>query len=589
MLSIYLAVHRLQFLEPEISGMATGTLEDHLVMDVADRQQIGAFFTYGAHSKAQAAELERGVLKLDPHPAWQGDLGRWDADPYKDRNWRFQRNSLRWVMPLIHASNRGSESARLLWQELALGWITSHQVPARRSSEVWYDMAVGLRAIVFSLGVRAIDSENLDMYVEELRRHQKWLMDEKNLSKQNHALHQHQGLFVLSALLADDEGQTIAISRMSELFFEAFDEEGLNDEGSSHYQKLNIGWWKQAWSRVSAESLQVPEGVKPRIKKAGEVLAHMTSPTGAVLQIGDGAEMRMGKGFDQHTDWSVSEGREGRRPAEDSRVLAGGFFFSRTGWDRRSSYYATRFGNIESQGHAHCDQAAVWYSARGIDWLVDSGFWSYERNDSRVDYLKGASAHNVSSLPGYPFDGSGDVTLDRHVVTPTYHDLILRDYRYQGVNLRRRIVFARPLELLAVIDTVSGIKQGEVLQQDWHLTDNVKVLAVNDGYKLSKQDEEIYMLWPTSSTKNDLIIASDGSLDAWLFPKWKTKIASTAIRSVTNGAPATAICLICPRSIEIESLKETRLGQFSLFLEQRSELWNLSVGDKVSLHKRRDK
>src|SRR5690625_1685621 len=214
-----------------------------------------------------------GTLHLPPHEPWvDARLNDWNADPFGDRNWRFQRHTLRWLMPLVYQAEAGESECATAWLNIVRSWSEANPVPAHHN-EAWLDMAVGTRAISLTLGARIVPSSEYRWYVSLLEEHLNWLSNPNNLGRGNHALHMHQGLLVVASILKDHDGQNVAIERMVDQFVQSFDHEGMNDEESFGYHQLNMTWWTEAWQRAKLEAQPIPRDVEDRLTLASDVLA----------------------------------------------------------------------------------------------------------------------------------------------------------------------------------------------------------------------------------------------------------------------------------------------------------------------------
>src|SRR5699024_1032788 len=93
-----------------------------LDVGVSERQALGASYEKPKKIKELADNYWSGKLILPPQPVWQGDPTDWTADPFNDRNWRFQHHTLRWLNPLRWLALEGDERARSEWLRVAQSW-----------------------------------------------------------------------------------------------------------------------------------------------------------------------------------------------------------------------------------------------------------------------------------------------------------------------------------------------------------------------------------------------------------------------------------------------------------------------------------
>src|SRR5690606_1431378 len=86
----------------------------------------------------------------------------WAADPYNDRNWRFQLNAWRMTDPILNEYFK-TKSPDLLKEALAFvdDWYRFHFIAKIRNPYACYDMAAGIRALRLAF---LIDAANDDLF-----------------------------------------------------------------------------------------------------------------------------------------------------------------------------------------------------------------------------------------------------------------------------------------------------------------------------------------------------------------------------------------------------------------------------------------
>lgn len=518
-------------------GKEVGVVVHRLNLETADRQTIGASYARPDNAEVLTKLVLRGTLRLPPQPDWTGDVTDWMADPLADRNWQFQHHTLRWLNPLRWCALEGDEEAKSEWLRVAKSWLDNN-IPAGRAKRnfAWKDMADGNRAIQLSLGARLVTGSDLDWYVEGLRYHRDWLMDEAHIVQKNHGMHQHAGLLVVAAVLRDNEGLTVAHERMVRQFETTFDHQGGNDEGSTKYHVLNMQWWDQTWERARLEGLAVPDSVDARRSAADMAAAHFTQPDGYMPQIGDSARTRMPLGLGPAVDFVVSGGELGSRPPETVKILDRGYITSRSGWGQtrpmaQESHMILRYGP-DLRAHEHQDRGSVHIYARGRAWLVDSGFYSYQTNDPIRRYLASRQAHNLAVLNDLPHDDSVSVDLIRTNVTADFHDFEVEDRGYPRSGLRRRVTYLTEPDCWIVWDTADTPERTSMTQR-WHLDLGVAARRDDRGFQLYDRDRSMTMAWLGQLPRLRRTTAIEGDMQGWIGTRWKTLKPSTLLTAET--------------------------------------------------------
>ena len=560
-----------------------------LDLDVAARQAFGVTYDRPKNLQELVGLVKAGTLRMPPQPDWSGNILDWNSDPFGDRNWQFQFHTLRWINPLRWAALEGDPEAKKLWKAVVKSWFESN-VPASRATApfAWKDMADGNRALQMALGAPLIDKEDT-WYWDSLQAHVDWLMDDKNIVRGNHALHQNAGLIVAGAVLGNEDALTTAQERLSKQFLLAFDAQGTNEEGSTAYHAHNLSWWTQIWHRLELEGVQPPEDVRGTLENAVDVLAHLSQPDGYLPRIGDSGLMRVRRDLGASTDFLESSGETGTPPPGRSVNLERGYLISRSGWGETrplslESHSILRYG-APPHSHAHNDRGSLHVYAVGRPWLVDSGFHSYQRKDPVVDYLYSRDAHNVASLRGLKHDKRADVRLTRANITDLYDDFIVQDDGFHGRLLQRRTIYLREPDVWLIWDTVSGASS-EDLQQFWHIDSGVRVYRRDRGFELRGGLSSVVLTWLGAQPSLKLAKADKTSLVGWIATRWKTLVPGSIAIATTKASNARGLTLL----ISPASAPENQIGvvgsyittsdMLDLKLAGRGQQWHIRVNEE---------
>ena len=224
---------------------------------VSARQNFGSTF----HAPT-VKKLLAGKLTMTPHPEWSlPETIDWAADPFDNVNWQNQYHMLHWLDPLRRAAAQGDDAAYEMWIRYTRDWVQSNPRSAPAHKWVWRDMVEGIRVIQFCLAaplVRDRSPEDLVWLEETIRDHADFMSDPENLGKANHAMHQHEALFVCGRILGDKNYTELAITRFDNLLSEEYDEQGVNGEGAVAYHYNNYLWYERALKRFDAEGVPRP-------------------------------------------------------------------------------------------------------------------------------------------------------------------------------------------------------------------------------------------------------------------------------------------------------------------------------------------
>nr|WP_275436513.1 heparinase II/III family protein [Helcobacillus sp. ACRRO] len=495
-------------------------------------------------------QLLAGRLQMRPHPAW--DLPAeptWHEDPFNDRNWTFQYHMLRWLEPLWRAAGDGDQAALEMWLTWVKNWAEANPVGASPTEWGWRDMSDGLRARQLCLAVPAIAEhapQELPWLEGLIATHAAWLADPENLGSANHALHQHDALFLTGVVLDDERYRSIAAERMSTLLEAEYDEEGVNAEGAIAYHVNNYSWWQSALRRFDRAGLPRPSGAERHLS-APEEIAHATRPDGTLVTIGDTDIQAARRTGDAPTDYVASAGAKGEPPADLMRAYRAGYVFGRSGWGSEErpfadhTFYSARFGPAR-RVHGHADGTSLTFSADGQNWLVDPGKFQYNSNAARDHFIARAS-HSLVLIDGEEPSQDAVVSLVRATTSASHDELVIADPSYEGVKLERRVVFSRLSESLVVVDRVVAEQEVTAVQR-WQMGHTVTAEAADGGsVHLRSADRTACLLW-SSGAHPQITLAQEDPFDGWVSVGWRQKEPAPAVTERRTGRDITFITAV---------------------------------------------
>jgi hypothetical protein len=416
-------------------------------------------------------QLLDGMLTLPPHSAQKiGPEFSWSADPLNDANWRFQYHTLLWLDNLREYSVESkSKSGIALYERLLKDWIEKNPVDTSESDYAWFDMAVGVRAIVLIQALTVFGPEN--WLVESISTHGEHLADAKNYEgKGNHSLHQDMGLIVVAQFLDRGDWLDLASQRIFSMLGEAIDGQGVSREGSIDYQYRNYRWYEEAARRLRAAGVALPEAVESVLDRMPTFMAHATSPSTHYALIGDTLLHRAPIVTGTPTEWVKDKSKA---PEHRIALYDAGYLFARSSWDTwheapETSYLTLRFGpGRASAVHGHEDAGSVTFDAHGERLLCDSGLYAYEAGAERL-FFRGRSSHNVIDVPGRLYYPSAESPLIAHQISEDHVMATVQVRGLRGIVWHRTILHSLKRGYILVDDRVGGAEDSPALQR-WQL------------------------------------------------------------------------------------------------------------------------
>jgi len=535
---------------------------------VSERQSFGTSF----HAPT-VKKLLAGKLTMTPHPEWKlPDEIDWAADPFEDVNWQNQFHMLRWLDPLRRAAAQGNDAAFSMWIRYVRDWVHSNPRSDPAHKWVWKDMVEGIRVIQFCLAaplVRDRSPDDLGWLEETIRDHAGFMSDPSNLGKANHAMHQHEALFVCGRILQDKQLSDLAIKRFDELLNEEYDHQGVNGEGAVAYHYNNYLWYERALHRFDAEGVARPSAAA-RHALAPEEIAHATRPDGTFVSIGDtdgGSPKNVGSPF---TDYVTSGGAKGEPPADLLKVYDRGYLYARSGWGEternldEETFFSASFGRAD-RIHGHPDGGSLTFSSDTVNWIVDPGKYQYGYSIPRKHLVSRAS-HNLVSIEGMTPRKDAEVTLTRQAITDRSYDFHFTDNSFPGVTLTRRVIYSTSGDYLVVVDHVRS-KQERTGIQRWQLGPGVGAKISRHRVELTAGDHAAAICFAGTATALEQVTGQTNPFDGWVATGWKTKTEATAVSASKSGTNFRFITVLSAGSgvhPTVETVPGTERGYFGL-------------------------
>lgn len=527
-------------------------------IEVATRQCFGGMFEKTSADQRLTQNILSGQLHITPHPSWRvPEKLSWIEDPFQQRNWRAQLHMLRWLEPLRRSGMNGDIDAADRWIHVVKSWVESNPRDHSAADFAWADMVEAIRSMCMVFGL-PLAGENNEWLLKSIWEHGEWLSNASHIGKANHALHQHQALFIIGRLFDNEVWVDTAVSRLMDLFAQSYDDQGVNVEGSLGYHKNNYIWWRTALRRLSVEGIECSIASE-RLDLALVELAHATRPDGKLELIGDTETTDLSSVSAPQLDYIKSAGAFGEPPKDKSTVYRAGYAFGRSGWGEYERdfedelYYSLSFGP-QNRIHGHCDGGSITLHSNRQPWLVDAGKYAYKA-DAMRDYCLSRLGHNVIVIEGSQYDPSSQVELVSHTLSTDLDEYVLRDAGYEGVVINRHVVYCRAGDFFVVVDTVKSTRGCVTARQRWHLDPQTKSEATRTGYKLLRQDDTAEIRWSGKLPELSVVSGQHQPFDGWISTKWMEQEPAEVLQATKSGERFRFITLIfAAKSVSLEKV-----------------------------------
>lgn len=410
----------------------------------------------------------------------------WSMDPYKDNNWRFVFHSLSWIDPLRRAFLKTGKVEYLeKFRQIILSWHRFHILSGRHTPYSWYDMATGIRVKIIAAAIHTIGTEE---WLELLfYKHALYLSDDKFQDRKgNHTLHAMIGLLISAGYFSRDDWISRAVSKITSLFDECVDDEGVDYEGALQYQINNFRWYSEASKHIKLVTGDLPS-FRQKLQMMPEFLAHATNTSGFYVQYGESDRMPASNSLNSpQLEWAGSRGVTGDSPDDVYRSYGAGYTFGRSGWSPQDFadgiHYSLRHGASYSETpHGQRDSGAITLSRGNAEYLFESGRYRYD-NSAESLYLNSPAAHStIIEGNTEECDATNTNLINSHTQEQMDWTVISKVLPNSSIWVRS-VLHLRNEKSLLIIDDLTGLNN-ELFTQHWQLANDSVVSS--DGERLS--------------------------------------------------------------------------------------------------------
>lgn len=477
----------------------------------------------------------------------------WNADPFEDRNWRYQLHAWRMLDPLLGAWEQTGNTGYLDdTLRIVLDWHEYHSVRGQKSDYEWYDMAVGLRAMKLAyLFQRAFEGDvQLDDAGKEKLIHMAWLhaqslMDKRLLSKGNHGLFQLHGLLALCNVVPSIEtcasAQDFVKVEMQELLLRQFSSEGVHLENSPEYhffvyntvkRFMDSGWYEQF------------EFIRDLMERVAQNRVWMVHPDKTIVTVGDSEPKPVSIDWPKSSD-SCQDANASCNLLQDFRES--GYAIIRSDWavpaQKASMLFVT--GMFFQTGHKLPDDLSFEWFDHGERILTNAGKYSYSKGPFR-DYVTSTAAHNTVEIDGRTRKLAeaaryGSAIKETKATDGTF---LIRGTvpREQGIEHERLVLF-RPERWLAVVDVLQGDVSHRYTQW-FHFAQQWRLEQAEDDLRLVSSSGRTVLVRQLSGAQ---LIASRGQMQpkpqGWVTESYGNMIDRQALGYTAGGRSVRLVTL----------------------------------------------
>ncbi len=411
----------------------------------------------------------------------------WLDDPFQDRNWMFQLQAWRMLDGYL---SRGNVKDLNYVSKVINDWVDFEK--AHKDKWLWYDMSTGLRALKICFYLKKCCETGIDHKLKSLdyllHEHLRHLSNPKELNSGNHGLFQLHGLKSLTYMLKSyGKGayniaykKVYANEQMSKLIASQLGSYGVHTEHSPDYHffahskitnMIKTIWW----SDLGKETLDL-------LKLGKYAKSWLVFPNNTCVPIGDSATSKPKGNLVPLEKWPhhIQSGNYIGAQVDGYAVVR-----SKKEVPLEESSFLFFQGSFYSLAHKHSDDLSFILQENGVDLLIDSGKYSYQRDKYRKYFLS-SRAHNTIEIDGEIISRNkenayGNAILSQPQCINDFWIIKSKVEHNDNKYIHERTIVYKPGMDLYVIDTITNKKIGmpRTIDQWWHFDTDAEVL-IND-------------------------------------------------------------------------------------------------------------
>jgi len=395
----------------------------------------------------------------------------WNADPFRDSNWRFQLHAWRMLDPLLLAWTETGEQ-RYVDDAMRIveDWHRYHVENGRHSAYGWNGMATGIRAMKIALlldrslrGEMDFSEGDKELTIELADAHVRKLVVPALLNQGNHGLFQLHGLIAICTtvpqLVSCRGALQYAEQAMQRLLNLQFSSEGIHLEHSPDYHVFITDTVRLMFRSGWYDSF---EQVRELLNKAEANEAWLFHPDGHVAAVGDSTPGAATASFPRGDGSCVDiASRDTTRCYLLREFPLSGYAVVRSDWaiPKQSASQLFFVAAYHSWLHKHSDDLSFELFEFGERVLTDSGKYGYN-DDAWRQFVLSTRAHNALEVNGLDTVRSGENAYGSALKSSKRRESIFilegEIGHVASGALQRRRLYYEPRKWLLVVDALSG-------------------------------------------------------------------------------------------------------------------------------------
>lgn len=424
----------------------------------------------------------------------------WGSNPLMDKVWHIRINEMQPIDSLLRAYLKTKNSKYInAARGVILDWIDYNITKNLPNPVKWEDMPLGIRAdklaffIDHDLRADDVDVETLCTMIMAAKKHADRLKIPERFSYSNHGIFMMMGLasicHALPELVDYDSYRTYSRSRMRYLLREQFSDEGIHREHSPFYHLFVCRTF------LTIKDLGYFEGdvnFGSMLEMACSNLIWMYHPNGDIVLIGDTepTPLMPYRNFHSYIQYVLSNGTDGTGPSDNIAIFPkSGYACFRSPWSEKpfgEHSFLFFSAAYHSNVHKHSDDFTFEWSELGMPIIVDSGKYTYTKNQLRK-FFQSTRSSNTIEIDGSDYPRDGKAAFKSAIRNWGFNDGIFfveaEIHRTNPIINHKRVIVMKMKQWLCVIDVLNA-KEEHIYKQWFGFHENINVVKKSNYFEL---------------------------------------------------------------------------------------------------------
>lgn len=402
----------------------------------------------------------------------------WNFNHHRNpRTYQVYLHSLNFVNDITWSHIKSPKTMKVkLARAIIDDWIKYHLEESdilKENNLAWNEHAVSYRIINLIFFQSAY--KNTSKFEEEefqnlLLKHADFLFEDENYKENNHGIMMDNALLCTSFFINDTKKKKMyqekSISRLYKTINRDFSEKGVHLENSPEYHKLVRILFQRTEYLLDSIDIIIPTPLKDKLEKTYNYNQLILKPDSYYPLIGDTGQIKEQTTKKIYKNFVDTEAGQCIIQYKDKL-------------DNLNSKHLVFLSGYSKLTHKHYDDLSFVYFENGNDIFIDSGKYSYNKNNEVRKYIISPSAHNTLLIKDMEYKYSDyendkeNLGIKEYKETEDYTKVRGINNLYKDTNISRTLINTKE-GIIFIVDEIDS-QNKQLYYQNFNLAPDAKV------------------------------------------------------------------------------------------------------------------